>query len=140
MTCVISSVRLFLVTLSVGLFLAATAHAQGKWVKLAPFPEPAEELLGVAAGGKMYVFCGLAPGWKPIGMVYEYDPPTDKWTKKKPMPLLSHHVAFTEYRGKIYAFGGFVLPASVRSAFVSSFCGSACFCRRPQTLRGNGSS
>src|SRR5438034_5336522 len=60
----------------------------------------------------MYVFCGLAPGWKPIGMVYEYDPAADKWTKKKPMPLLSHHVAFAEYRGKIYAFGGFVLPAS----------------------------
>ena len=66
----------------------------------------------MAAGGKLYVFCGLAPGWKPIGMVYEYDPGTDKWVKKNTMPLLSHHVAFTEYRGKIYAFGGFVLPAS----------------------------
>src|SRR5204863_6207515 len=71
-----------------------------------------------AAGGKMYVFCGLAPGWKPIGMAYEYDPATDKWIKKKPMPLLSHHVAFTEYRGKIYAFGGFVLPASGPPAWV----------------------
>src|SRR6266480_6922215 len=37
----------------------------------------------------MYVFCGLAPGWKPIGMVYEYDPATDGWTKKKPMPVLT---------------------------------------------------
>jgi N-acetylneuraminic acid mutarotase len=98
----------------------ADAHAQagGKWVKLAPFPEPAEELLGVAAGGKLYVFCGLAPGWKPIGMVYEYDSATDKWIKKKPMALLSHHVAFTEHRGKIYAFGGFVLPASGPPAWV----------------------
>ena len=118
MTCVISLVRMFLVSLSVGLFLATPAHAQGKWTKLAPFPEPAEELLGVAANGKMYVFCGLAPGWKPIGMVYEYDPATDKWAKKKPMPLLSHHVAFTEYRGKIYAFGGFVLPAAGPPAWV----------------------
>src|SRR2546428_10025842 len=89
---------------------ASGAFAQGKWTKLAAFPEPAEELLGASAGGKMYVFCGLAPGWNPIGMVYEYDPPTDKWTKKKPMPLASHHVSFTEYKGKIYAFGGFVLP------------------------------
>jgi N-acetylneuraminic acid mutarotase len=102
----------FLAALSVGLLTATVAHGQGKWVKLAPFPEPAEEVVGVAAGGKLYVFCGLAPGWKPIGMVYEYDPATDKWTKKKPMALASHHVAFTEYRGKIYAFGGFVLPAS----------------------------
>jgi len=114
----ISSVRVLLASLSIALLLATTAHAQGKWVKLAPFPEPAEELLGAAANGKMYVFCGLAPGWKPIGMVYEYDPATDQWTKKKPMPLSSHHVAFTEYRGKIYAFGGFVLPASGPPAWV----------------------
>ena len=108
----IGPLRVGLIILWLGLLLPATAHAQGKWIKLAPFPEPAEELVGAAAAGKMYVFCGLAPGWKPLGMVYEYDPATDKWTKKKPMPLLSHHVAFTEYRGKIYAFGGFVLPAS----------------------------
>lgn len=107
-----------LVLAAIALCLTAAAHAQGKWTKLAAFPEPAEELLGVAAGGKMYVFCGLAPGWKPIGMVYEYDPATDKWTKKKPMPLLSHHVAFTEYRGKIYAFGGFAYPVSGPAAWV----------------------
>ncbi|HET7363140.1 MAG TPA: kelch repeat-containing protein [Burkholderiales bacterium] len=100
------------------LLLSANALAQGKWVKLAAFPEPAEELLGAAANGKLYVFCGLAPGWKPIGMVYEYDPATDKWTKKKPMPLASHHVSFTEHKGKIYAFGGFVLPQSGPPAWV----------------------
>src|SRR5216110_2015496 len=99
-------------------FLVGPVLAQGKWTKLAAFPEPAEELLGASAGGKMYVFCGLAPGWKPIGMVYEYDPAGDRWTKKNPMPLASHHVAFTEYKGKIYAFGGFVLPQSGPAAWV----------------------
>src|SRR5207249_5659649 len=97
---------------------ASGAFAQGKWTKLAAFPEPAEELLGASAGGKMYVFCGLAPGWKPMGMVYEYDPASDKWTKKKPMPLASHHVSFTEYNGKIYAFGGFVPPTAGPPAWV----------------------
>ena len=39
--------------------LTVDAHAQaGKWVKLAPFPEPAEELYGIAAGGKMYFSAG----------------------------------------------------------------------------------
>src|SRR5437016_2609371 len=99
-------------------FLVGPAFAQGKWTKLAAFPEPAEELLGASAGGRMYVFCGLAPGWKPIGMVYEYDPAGDKWTKKKPMPLASHHVSFTEYKGKMYAFGGFVLPQPGPAAWV----------------------
>jgi N-acetylneuraminic acid mutarotase len=111
------SLRMFLAALSLGALAAVSAHAQGKWVKLAVFPEPAEEILGAAASGKLYVFCGLAPGWKPIGMVYEYDPPTDQWNKKNAMPLASHHVAFAEMRGKIYAFGGFVLPASGSAAW-----------------------
>jgi len=115
---VVHPIRLAAATLALAFCLAASAQTPGKWAKLAPFPEPAEELLGAAAGGKMYVFCGLAPGWKPIGLVYEYDPATDEWTKKKPMPLLSHHVAFTEYKGKIYAFGGFVYPQSGPAAWV----------------------
>ena len=98
-------------------FAYTTVSAQGRWVKLAPFPEPAEELLGAAAGGKLYVFAGIAPGWKPKALVYEYDPATDKWLKKKPMALPSHHVAMAELNGKIYAFGGFVLPASGPAAW-----------------------
>ena len=54
------------------IFLSAegpSALAQAKWEKLAPFPEPAEEILGVAAAGKMYVFAGLIPFWKPKGLL-----------------------------------------------------------------------
>ena len=110
---------LYFAAVIVGIMLAtAVAHAQGKWLKLATFPQPAEEISGAAAGGRMYVFAGLAPVWKPIGMVYEYDPAADQWTKKKPMPLPSHHVAFTTYRDKIYAFGGFVSPESGPPAWV----------------------
>ncbi len=100
--------------------VAPDVHAQvsGKWVKLAPFPDPAEELFGVAAGGKMYVMGGLAPGWKPRGLVYEYDSAANKWSKKKPMARSSHHVAITELNGKIYAFGGFVPPQSGPPAWV----------------------
>ena len=32
--------------------------------------------------------------------------------EKKPLPLASHHIAFTTMNDKIYAFGGFNLPAS----------------------------
>src|SRR5256885_13863783 len=108
----------FWIAFLLGVVCCSSAFAQGKWVKLAPFPEPAEELLGAPANGNLYVFCGLAPGWKPIGMVYEYDPGADRWTKKNAMPIASHHVAFTEYKGKIYAFGGFVLPQSGPAAWV----------------------
>jgi len=97
---------------------ALAVHAQGKWVDLAPFPEPKEEVMGEAANGKLYVFAGLIPLWHPAGLVYEYDPAQNAWTKKKPMALPSHHVAFCEHDGKIYAFGGFVYPDSGPAAWV----------------------
>jgi N-acetylneuraminic acid mutarotase len=93
------------------LLLATTVLTQARWTKLAPFPEPDEELYGVAAGGKMYVLGGFGGG-KARGIVYEYDPAGDRWTKKKPMARPVHHQAMVEYRGKIYVLGGFVFPAS----------------------------
>jgi N-acetylneuraminic acid mutarotase len=105
-------------TVAIGLLLSTAAYAQSAWVKAAPFPEASEEVYGIAANGKMYVFGGLAPAWKPKGFVYEYDPATDKWTKKKPMALPSHHVALAELNGKIYVFGGFKPPESGPPAWV----------------------
>jgi N-acetylneuraminic acid mutarotase len=88
----------------------ATPTAVQPWIQGAPFPDPSEELLGAAANGKLYVFCGLAPGWKPKALVFEYDPASNQWTKKRAMRLPSHHVAFASVSNKIYAFGGFTLP------------------------------
>ncbi len=78
--------RLCLAALLAASFCVSAAYAQ-KWEKLAAVSEPSEELYGIAAGGKLYVFGGLAPGWKPKGLVYEYDPGTDQWTKKNNMAL-----------------------------------------------------
>src|SRR5258708_12167904 len=39
---------------------------QGHWSKAAVFPQPEEELYGIAAGGKKYVFGGFGHG-KPRG-------------------------------------------------------------------------
>jgi N-acetylneuraminic acid mutarotase len=111
-------IQLVLTAASVIAAAPALLAQQPKWEKLAPFPEPAEEILGAAAGGKMYVFAGFIPFWKPKGLVYEYDPASNNWTKKKPMALPSHHIAFTEYHGKIYSFGGFVYPTSGPAAWV----------------------
>lgn len=107
----INALRAVVATFLLVCIFAPTALAQ-KWVRLAPFPEAAEEVYGIASGGKLYVFGGLGPGWTPRGMVYEYDPTSDQWTKKKPMALPSHHVALAELNGKIYVMGGFVRPKS----------------------------
>lgn len=103
--------RAAIAAVCLALVFISGAYAQ-KWVKLAPFPEPSEEVWGASAGGKLYVFGAIAPGWKPKSLVYEYDPDSDAWTKKKNMPLGMHHVAAVELNGKIYMFGGFKYPDS----------------------------
>src|SRR5437868_8458482 len=85
---------------------------QGKWIRLAPFPQATGELLGAAINGKLYAAQGLLPGFKPAGLVYEYDSGGDAWTQKKPMPHPVHHAAITASNGKMYLFGGFDLPAA----------------------------
>src|SRR6266511_4425865 len=94
------------------LVFATAAQAQmpqSPWKKAAPFPEPDEELYGVAVNGKLYVIGGWGEG-KARGANYEYDPATDKWTKKKSMPRPAHHAALAVANGKIYVCGGFVAP------------------------------
>jgi N-acetylneuraminic acid mutarotase len=96
----------------IGLVFATAAMAQmptSPWKKGAPFPEPDEELYGVAVDGKLYVIGGWDDG-KARGATYEYDPATDRWTKKKSMPRLAHHAALATANGKIYVMGGFVAP------------------------------
>jgi len=82
---------------------------QSPWKRAAPFPEPDEELYGVAVNAKLYVIGGWGEG-KARGANYEYDPATDKWTKKKSMPRPAHHAALAAANGKIYVMGGFVAP------------------------------
>src|SRR5258705_9376011 len=79
-----------------------------RWVKGAPFPEPEEELYAVTVNGKMYVIGGFGymPFGNPPGLVYEYDPGPDKWTKKKILPQRVHHQAQAVYNNKIYILGG----------------------------------
>ena len=111
----IRSVRGVVIAILIALIFGTTAQLygqfpgvpQGHWSKAAPFPQPEEELYGVAANGKMYVFGGFGAG-KPVGMLWEYDPATDKWTKKQTVPRPVHHSALAEYHGKIYMFGGYV--------------------------------
>src|SRR4029450_4859848 len=93
-----------LAVLMASLVFATTALAQmptSPWKKGAPFPEADEELYGVASKGKLYVMGGWDDG-KARGANYEYDPVTDKWTKKTAMPRPAHHAAMAAANGKIY--------------------------------------
>src|SRR4029077_19993426 len=104
--------RIAIVSILASLLFATAALAQmptSPWKKAAPFPLPDEELYGVAVNGKMYVIGGWDDG-KAGGFNFEYDPATDRWTKKQGMPRAAHHAALAAANGKIYVMGGFVPP------------------------------
>jgi N-acetylneuraminic acid mutarotase len=92
--------------------IAGMAYAQTppsrvpQWTKAAPFPMPEEELYGSVVNGKFYVLGGFGMGGMAPGLVFEYDPATDRWTRKKDMPVKVHHQAQTPLNGKLYVFGG----------------------------------
>lgn len=52
------------------LLLTSTTFGE-EWSSAAPVPKGAEEVYGVAAHGKLYVFGGLDLDWKPMRMVME---------------------------------------------------------------------
>lgn len=115
---VLAGGRSFIAAAAMLCMLACAPALAQKWETKAPIPQGAEEVYGIAANGKLYVFGGLALAWKPIGMVMEYDPATNTWTRKRDMPAYHHHFALAEANGKIYMFGGFTLPPAGQPTWV----------------------
>lgn len=100
----------------IALWLAgSTAGAQapeGKWITLAPYPQPTQEIGSAIVNGKLYIL-GAYGDNAPNGLAgwfNEYDPATDRWTKKPDIPMPVHHQAMVGYGGKVYVFGGGIMP------------------------------
>jgi len=85
--------------------------------------------VAVAAGDKIYVIGGvsLLPGSTDIAMsfntpqasvgtVEEYDPATNTWRERSPMPSPRNHAAIGAVNGKIYVIGGRVGAAFIALA------------------------
>ncbi|MGH7061796.1 MAG: Kelch repeat-containing protein, partial [Stellaceae bacterium] len=92
--------------------------ANDSWRQLAPMPTPRGAGEAVEVGGKIYVIGG-ARSSKPgdpgapillgstdqlvVGTVEAYDPATDKWQERAPMPTARNHFFAGAVNGKIYA-------------------------------------
>src|SRR6202011_2252286 len=73
--------------------LTAGAHAQsaGSWTMKAPLPAALNEVAVAYAGGKIHVIGGSVLGF--TGPYHQdYDPATDKWRVRSPLPRSLDHV------------------------------------------------
>src|SRR5918997_6775776 len=59
---------------------------------------------------KLYIIGGFTKSflsvWEPTAGVYQYDPQSDSWTERAPMPTMRGALAVAEVSGKLLAIGG----------------------------------
>jgi len=110
------------------LSVSSVSVVEDSWVLRASMHE-ARGRLGVAVvNGKIYAIGGdsgsmggLIDGYRYIGVGgfvgtnEEYDPATDTWTLKKPMPTQRYHFGIAVYQNKIYCIGGTIRNGSSTS-------------------------
>src|SRR5580658_10434149 len=75
----------------------------GRWHYLAPLPHARGEVAVAEAGGKIYVLGGYADGFVDQPLNEEYDPATNTWRGRAPMPRGLNHVGAIGLSGKIYS-------------------------------------
>ena len=89
------------------------------WKALAPMATSRMAAVAAEVGGKIYVIGGASvhPGHKVVSLGPEvpqraldtnemYDPATNKWETRSPMPTARNHAASGVVEGKIYVIGG----------------------------------
>jgi len=78
---------------------SVSAVAEDSWVVLAPMPT-ARSMLGVAVvDGKIYAIGGTSGTQNILGTNEVYDPATNKWSSKTPMPysqILFWHIGLSK--------------------------------------------
>ncbi|MHC4797991.1 MAG: Kelch repeat-containing protein [Planctomycetota bacterium] len=85
--------------------------ATDTWTEKAPMPTARFTLSTSTVDGKIYAIGGILRSTQsgpetPSSAVEEYDPETDTWTTKAPMPTARGMLTTSVVDGKIYAIGG----------------------------------
>jgi hypothetical protein len=94
--------------------LSSEKMEENSWMSKAPMQQARAGLGVAAANGKIYAIGGSTaseqypPPGGFVGTNEEYDPKTDTWTTKAPMPTPRDYFAIATYQNKIYCIGGAV--------------------------------
>lgn len=80
-----------------------------EWTPLPPMPTPRNHLGAVALGGKLYAVGGRTATIFPepgAGALEVYDPVTQEWEPKPPLPTPRSGIAAAAFEGRLLVFGG----------------------------------
>jgi N-acetylneuraminic acid mutarotase len=70
-------------------------------------PTARQEVAVAALDGRVYVIGGLGPGGEPSALVEAYDPATNRWETRAPLPLPLHHPGAAVAAGRLFVIGGY---------------------------------
>lgn len=86
----------------------------GSWLTLTPALSKRSEVAAATVGGKIYVVGGFSqPSFSNLrtlavsNSVEEYDPATNAWTTRMPLPAPVHHAGAAVVGNRLYVIGGF---------------------------------
>ncbi|MBH0178656.1 MAG: galactose oxidase [Nitrospira sp.] len=100
-----------LMSLSITPSLETYDPATDRWSSKAPLPIGLHHAGIGVVGGRLYVIGGYSRSMfsvrNPVATVYAYDPVTNTWTERAPMPTARGALSVTELDGKLYAVGGY---------------------------------
>jgi N-acetylneuraminic acid mutarotase len=105
-----ASLSLILISLVIVFGFAQSNLTSDTWKSTAPMPTARAQLGVAVVNGKIYAIGGSAndPEVGPIVLNFteEYDPLTDTWATKAPMPTARHSFGIAVFENKIYCIGG----------------------------------
>ena len=87
---------------------AQAAANQGTWSEKARLGEERTEAAVVFLNRQIYMLGGMARGQDSHPLNQAYDPATDRWHYRAPMPRALSHAGAATIKGKIYVVGGFL--------------------------------
>jgi N-acetylneuraminic acid mutarotase len=93
--------------------LSQSSGSQGSWSTKASLLTPRAEVSVALVDGRIYVLGGAAHGRTASQLNQEYDPATDRWRERAPLPHAMTHVGAVGFNGKLYAIGGFTKDVHV---------------------------
>ncbi len=107
-------VGLFVIALTAPTHSAQLEQDRGTWRTAAPTPMKRTEVAAAALDGRIYVVGGFEKpslgnmlNFSITPSVEIYDPATDRWASKSPMPVGLHHVGIGVVGGRLYVIGGY---------------------------------
>jgi hypothetical protein len=88
--------------------VAPPAANPGRWIEQKRLPVPVGEMGVIVCENRIHIIGGYARGRVDGDFHQVFDPASESWSLKAPLPFPCNHIALAAIGSRIYTFGGFI--------------------------------